>query len=536
MTGNQFFISSASVLTALLPACITGQQKKADAKRPNILYIMSDDHSYQTISAYGYGLNQTPNIDKIAGSGMLFRNSFVANSISGPCRAIVLTGKFSHMNGFYDNSGKTMFDGSQQTFPKLLQAAGYQTAVIGKWHLGSTPTGFDYYSIHTGQGTYYGPDMIEPDGKKTYEGEYATDLTCKKSVEWLEQRDKSKPFCLLMQFKAPHRNWMPAPDKMEMYEDVTFPLPDNFYDDYRGRRAAAEQKMTIAKDMTIEWDTKMLDLDNSGYGESIGKAELSRMTPEQRATFDRVYGKIREDFLARNLQGNELTEWKYQRYMRDYLKVISTIDDKVGLMIDYLKKNGLWENTVVVYTSDQGFYMGEHGWFDKRFMYEESFRAPLLISYPRLIKKGGVENSALVQNIDFAPTILDLAGIEVPQDMQGESFKSILAGKKDEIRDALYYHYYEFPVPHAVKRHYGVRDSRYKLIHFYYDIDTWELFDLQNDPKEMTNLIDDPNYRDVVADMKVKLKELQIKYKDTDPMNTYPIDKEQVGKAGLTHY
>ena len=521
------------MLTALLPACMIGQQKKADAQRPNILYIMSDDHSYQTISAYGYGLNKTPNIDKIAESGMLFRNNFVGNSISGPCRAIVLTGKFSHMNGFYDNGAKTIFDGSQTTFPKLLQAAGYQTAIIGKWHLGSTPTGFDYWCIHTGQGTYYSPDMIEPDGKKTYTGEYATDLTYKKCVEWLDHRNKSKPFCLMMHFKAPHRNWMPAPDKMEMYEDVTFPLPGNFYDDYKGRQAAAEQKMSIDKDMTIGWDNKILGVDTNNSAGNIEKVELSRMTPAQRAVFDKVYGKIKEDFLARNLQGKELAEWKYQRYMRDYMKVISTVDDKVGLMIDYLQKNGLWENTVVFYTSDQGFYMGEHGWFDKRFMYEESFHAPLLISYPPLIKKGGVENKSLIQNIDFAPTILDIAGVKVPSEMQGESFKPILAGEKEKIHDALYYHYYEYPLPHGVKRHYGVRDDRYKLIHFYYDIDTWELFDLQNDPHEMNNLINDPKYADVITRMKAKLRELQIKYKDTEPMNTYPKDKEEVAKKGF---
>jgi len=373
--------------------------------------------------------------------------------------------------------------------------------------------------------------MIEPEGKKNYKGEYATDLTYRKCVEWLDHRNKSKPFCLMMHFKAPHRNWMPAPDKMEMYEDVTFPLPGNFYDDYKGRQAAAEQKMSIAKDMILEADNKMF-----GFTSNSKKAEhqeLSRMTPEQRAIFDRVYGKIQADFEARNPQGKELAEWKYQRYMRDYLKVISTVDDKVGQMIDYLKKNGLWENTVVIYTSDQGFYMGEHGWFDKRFMYEESFHTPFLISYPPLIKKKGTENMAFIQNIDYAPTFLDLAGVKIPGEMQGESFKPLLTGEKAKIHDAIYYHYYEYPVPHGVKRHYGVRDDRYKLIHFYYDIDAWELFDLKNDPHEMNNLINDPAYKDVVVRMKDKLRELQIKYKDTEPMNTYPMDKEEVGKKGF---
>ena len=491
--------------------------------RPNILFIMSDDHASKAISAYGSGLNKTPNIDRIAQEGMLFRNCFVNNSICGPCRASILTGKLSHKNGYYDNQPNSVFDGSQQTYPKLLQAAGYQTAIIGKWHLGSLPTGFDYYSIHVGQGTYYSPDFIEPDGKKTNTGAYATDLTLENSIKWLEKTDKTKPFCLMMQFKAPHRNWVPAPDKMNMYEDYTFPVPSNLFDDYEGRRAAKEQKMSIEKDMTLNWDLKMLGVESNvnPNADKMLDSELKRMTPAQRAIFDKVYSPLKDDFLKRHLTGKDLVIWKYQRYMRDYMKCISSIDDNVGKILDYLKKNGFLENTIIVYTSDQGFYLGEHGWFDKRWMYEESFHTPLIISYPKMIKKG-TETKALVQNIDFASTLLDLAGVKVPSDMQGESLEPILNGSKDKVREDLYYHYYEFPNPHAVKRHYGIRNDRYKLIHFYDDIDTWELYDLKSDPGEMKNLIGNPKYVKVKDDMMIRLKELQIKYDDPNPTKDYP--------------
>ena len=496
---------------------VFGQNKPKSS--PNILFIMADDHDSKAISAYGGKLNKTPNIDRIANEGMLFSNCFVTNSICGPSRAAILTGKFSHKNGYYDNQAKAMFDGSQQTFPKLLQAAGYQTAIIGKWHLGSIPTGFDYYSVHEGQGTYYSPKFIEPEGEKIYEGAYATDLTLQNSIKWLENTDKSKPFCLLMHFKAPHRNWMPAVDKMNLYENTTFPIPANFFDNYEGRQAAKEQKMSIEKNMNIGGDSKILGVKNTETGEDL-ENELKRMTPSQRAAFDKVYLPIKEDFIKRNLSGKELTLWKFQRYMRDYLKCVASVDDNVGKMIDYLKTNGLWENTIVIYTSDQGFYLGEHGWFDKRFMYEESFHTPFLISYPKLIKKG-TKTNALVQTIDFASTLLDLTGIKQPADLQGESLKPILTGDKNKVREELYYHYYEFPQPHAVKRHYGIRNERYKLIHFYDDIDVWELYDLKNDSSEMKNLIDYPAYANVIKDMKIKLKKLQIKYDDTHPTDAY---------------
>ena len=517
MKKTNIILTSATLVSVAIPFFVSAKEKPK--QRPNILFIMADDHDSKAISAYGSGLNKTPNIDRIAQEGMLFRNCFVTNSISGPSRAAIMTGKFSHKNGFYDNSAGVEFDGAQQTFPKLLQSAGYQTAIIGKWHLGSTPTGFNYYSIHIGQGTYYSPEFLEPQGKKTYNGAYATDITYENSIKWLDKADKSKPFCLMMQFKAPHRNWMPAVDKMTMYEDHSFPVPANFFDDYVGRRAAKEQKMSIEKSMNLGGDLKLFGYKNTEMGETLDN-ELNRMTPAQRAVFDKVYLPIKDSFESAKLTGKELTLWKYQRYMRDYMKCISSVDDNVGKMIDYLKANGLWENTIVVYTSDQGFYLGEHGWFDKRFMYEESFHTPLLISYPKMIKKG-VETKALAQNIDFAATLLDFAGVKIPADIQGESLKPILCQTKQKVRDALYYHYYEFPQPHAVKRHYGIRGDRYKLIHFYDDIDEWELYDLKNDPTEMKNEINNPQFAKIKQAMMVDLLKLQKKYDDTEPTKNY---------------
>ena len=495
----------------------------AQDTRPNILYIMSDDHSYQTISCYGHNLNVTPNIDRIAKSGAHFHNSFVTNSLSGPARAAILTGKFSHKNGYYDNESGTRFDQSQITFPKLLQKAGYQTVMIGKWHLGGIPQGFDYFSILEGQGQhgfYYNPDFMEPDGLKAHVQGYVTDLTVDKALDWLQNgRDKGKPFMMQCHFKAPHRSWMPALDKLEMYEDTTFPLPDNFYDDYEGRLAAEMQLMEIGRHLHIYTDLKMMGFNASGQDQGIDN-ELNRLTEEQKALFLKTYNRIEQELREKNLQGNELKEWKYQRYMRDYCKVISSVDDNVGRLIDYLQANGLWENTIVIYTSDQGFFMGEHGWFDKRWIYEQSFRTPFLISYPNgLSKKITGEQLAMIQNIDYAPTFLDYAGAPIPADMQGESLRPLFEGKTEKVRDAVYYHFYEYPAYHAVKRHYGARTERYKIAHFYYDIYRWELYDLQKDPDEMKNVYNSPEYKQVREEMHKVLRQLQEKYQETDPMN-----------------
>ena len=502
----------------------------AQNTRPNILYIMSDDHSYQTIGCYGHQLNETPNLDRIANSGAHFQNSFVSNSLSGPARAVILTGKFSHMNGYYDNESGARFDQSQTTFPKLLQTAGYQTAIFGKWHLGGTPQGFDYYSVLEGQGHYYNPDFIEPDGVKEHVSGYVTDLTVDKTLEWLQNgRDKSKPFMVKCHFKAPHRNWMSAIEKIEMYEDKTYPLPENFYDDYEGRLAAEMQLMEIGRHMHLFADLKMFGFESPGDIRVLGK-ELERMTDEQKAAFLKTYGRIEKELRDANLKGRALTEWKYQRYMRDYCKVLSSVDDNVGRLIDYLQANGLWENTIVIYTSDQGFFMGEHGWFDKRWIYEQSFRTPFLISYPNgFAKNMHGKQMAMIQSIDYAPTLLDYAGVPIPKDMQGESLRRLFEGKQEKVRDAVYYHFYEYPAFHAVKRHYGARTDRYKIAHFYYDINRWELYDLQTDPNEMNNLYYNPEYASLREQMHGVLRELQEKYKEVDPINSgYTPSKRQM--------
>ncbi len=482
-------------------------------ERPNILFIMTDDHSYQTLSAYNDKLIETPNLDRIAKDGVIFRNSFVGNSICAPSRATMLTGKHTHKNGQINNM--VTFDGSQTTFPKLLQEAGYQTALIGKWHLRSDPTGFDYWNILPGQGQYYNPDFIEMGEKKQYEG-YCTTITTDFALNWLNKREKEKPFCLLLHHKAPHRTWQPDTIHFAEFENEVYPVPDNFFDEYKGRKAAAEQKLSIRTiDMDVQYDLKMED-ENGQIESRFPKFEHTvRMNKNQKRVWDNHYQPITKDFIEKKLEGKELHLWKYQRYMRDYLACIRSVDENVGRVLDYLKENGLDKNTLVVYTSDQGFYMGEHGWFDKRFMYEQSFRTPLLIHAPEGYNRKG-EITELVQNIDYAPTFLDFAGVDIPQEMQGVSIKPLLKGEQKEWRDAIYYHYYEFPNEHAVKRHYGVRTDRYKLIHFYNDIDEWELYDLQNDPEEMNNIYNDPKNEKLILRLKNRLKELQEEYDDMD--------------------
>ena len=510
------FVPLASALGA---ATSCGPNDSENQKPLNIIYIMSDDHSIQTISSYDNRFINTPNIDRIASEGVKFTNSFVANSISGPSRACMLTGKFSHKNSMLTNL--TRFDSTQVTFPKILQENGYQTAIFGKWHLKSEPSGFDRWEILVGQGQYFDPIFITPDGRVTHKG-YSTDVVTDLSLAWLEnERDKDKPFCLVIHHKAPHRNWMPNTTDIDLFEDVTFPLPDNFYDEYEGRPAAAAQEMSIAKDeLDYAFDLKLNDPDIETRLKLNLTFALRRLDSTQRKEWDRVYDSVLVDFKARNLSGRELAEWKYQRYMKDYLKCIKSLDDNIGRVLDYLKENDMLENTIIVYTSDQGFYMGEHGWFDKRFMYEESFRTPLVVRLPkeyRQFRKRGDINQ-FVQNIDYAPTILELAGAPIPEEMQGESFVPLLKGKNPkEWRTSLYYQYFEYPAEHAVRRHYGVRTQRYKLIRFYgHDINNWELYDLDKDPAEMNNIYDKPEYGKVQLELHAELKRLMIKYEDFD--------------------
>lgn len=501
---------------AALSSC-ANKATQQDASKPlNIIYIMTDDHTRQMMSSYDQRHIQTPNLDRISDEGVLFSNAFVANSISGPSRACLLTGKHSHKNGKLDNF--TRFDGNQQTVQELLQGAGYETAMIGKWHLDSEPTHFDHWEILPGQGSYYNPDFITPNGNVKYDG-YVTNVITDLSLDWLENdRNKEKPFVLFLHHKAIHRNWMADTLHLDLYEDKEFEVPSNFFDDYKGRVAASQQEMSIASahDMDIVNDLKMM---REGVKTRLSGAyehgEYARMTPRQRELWDAQYQPIIDKFYEDNLEGKELALWKYQRYMTDYAKTVKSLDDNVGRVLDYLEENDMMENTVIIYTSDQGFYMGEHGWFDKRFMYEESFSTPLVMRLPSQFKrKGKIEE--MVQNIDFAPTMLDIAGVEIPEDIQGISLLPLLKDAKGpaEWRDALYYHYYEYPAEHMVKKHYGIRTDRYKLIHFYSDVDEWELYDLQNDIQEMNNLYGNPEYEAITADLKEQLKGLQVKYDD----------------------
>lgn len=510
------------------------QAQNTDGTQPNILYIMCDDHSMQAISAYGYPISQvakTPNIDRLASRGMLFRNCFVENSLSSPSRACLLTGLYSHQNG-----QRQLLEGIDDTctfFPELLQESGYETAVVGKWHLRCEPKGFDFYHILDDQGKYYNPTFCKKGEYGNFKQEmgYATTLVTEHAIEFLEGRDTSKPFCLLVHHKAPHRNWMPDIKNLGKYDDVTFPIPETFWDDYATRGSAAHtQKMSISSAMEIIQDLKvpeMLDTasieSTTSYGGLMN--ELGRLTPQQRMAWDHHYLPRNRKFIESHLEGKELIEWKYQNYLRDYMSVIASVDESVGQLLDYLEANGLDENTIIVYTSDQGFYMGEHGWFDKRFMYEESMHTPLIISYPGHIE-AGTENKDMVQNIDFAPTFLALAGHEQPDEMTGRSLTELFDGVAPKNwRKDMYYHFYDYPTYHLVRKHEGVRTERYKLIHFYGkgglraapenkyqmipgtaeyntlqflnntnylqddpDVDYFELYDLQNDPNELNNV------------------------------------------------
>jgi len=505
----QGLLFSATGIAALSSLVSCGEKAP---ERYNIVFIMTDDHTAQVMSCYDQRYMSTPNLDRIASDGVRFTNSFVPNSLSGPSRACILTGKHTCANHFYDNT-TCKFDFSQQTFPKLLQDAGYQTAIVGKLHLESLPTGFDYWEIFPGQGDYYNPRFIQMCGDTLEFHGYVTDLVTDKALKWLDSRNKKQPFCLMIHHKAIHRNWMGNIKDLGLYEDKTFPLPETFWDDYEGRPAAASQEMSIIKDMDLIYDLKMLADGKESRLRELYESFIGRMDEEQRAAWDAFYNPIIEDFYSQNLEGEALANWKFQRYMRDYMQTVKSLDDNVGRVLDYLKKHKMLDNTLVVYTSDQGFYMGEHGWFDKRFMYEESFHTPLIMHLPKGLDARG-DIAEMVQNIDYAPTFLELAGVEVPSDIHGVSLVPLLKGEHPaDWRQSLYYHYYEYPAEHMVKRHYGVRTDRYKLMHFYNDIDEWELYDLQEDPHELHNIYStaDPA---LIDSLKAELLKLQEQYND----------------------
>jgi len=508
-------------------------RKKADS-RPNIVFIMSDDHAYQAISAYNPRLTHTPNIDRIAQNGMLFTNACVTNSICSPSRAVILTGKHSHINGKIDNYFP--FDTTNVTFPQILQANGYQTAMFGKLHFGNNPKGFDEFKILPDQGDYYNPDFItKKQGNQKFTG-YVTDLITEFTLNWLKkERDPEKPFFLAYLHKAPHREWLPAERHYEEYLKKEFPEPETLFDDYEGRgRASKEAEMNLLTHMNWAGDSKIFpeNMDKLGIKEShpYDKGNynyvVGRMNPEQRKKWDAAYGKMNEQFIKDfpKMTERDKMKWRYQRYMQDYLGTIAAVDEGVGKVLDFLKENGLDKNTIIVYTSDQGFYLGEHGWYDKRFIFDESFKTPLLVQWNGVIRPGS-KNSNMVQNLDFAQTFLDAAGIKAPADMQGESLVPLFKGKGKNFRDAAYYHYYEYPSVHMVKRHYGIVTEKYKLVHFYYDIDEWELYDRTLDKNEMKNVYNDPAYAQIREELHKKLDALRKKYKDSEELDKMYIQK-----------
>ena len=494
---------------------------------------MSDDHAYQAISAYDKRLIETPNIDRIAQMGMLFTNASVTNSICAPSRATILTGKHSHLNGKIDNHFQ--FDTTNVTFPQLLQEAGYQTAMFGKLHFGNNPKGFDQFKILPGQGDYYNPEFITKyNGNIRVEG-YATDIITDMTLEWLKgERKSDQPFMLMYLHKAPHRPWLMAERHFDEFTSKTFPEPPTLFDDYSGRTSpAAEAEMNILRHMSWASDNKVfpevideLGIKEIGYGKVRYNAEFNRLNPSQKANFIKAYSKINEEFKKKypKMSEKEKMRWKYQRYIQDYLGTIKAVDENVGRLLDYLDANKLMDNTIIVYTSDQGFYLGEHGWFDKRFVYDESFKTPLLIAWPGKVKAGS-RSDELVQNLDFAQTILDAAGISAPSDMQGESMVPLLTGEGKWTRDAVYYHYYEYPAEHMVNRHYAIVTKDYKLIHYYFVEDKWELIDRKKDPMELKNVYNDPAYEKVKKDLHVRLENLRKKYKDNNALNERYIDE-----------
>ena len=514
------------LLAAFAPAtAITAQEK-----RPNILFVFSDDHAPHAIGAYDGWLksvNPTPVIDRLAAEGMLFANSFCTNSICGPSRAVIQTGKHSHKNGFMNN-GNT-FDWNQQTFPKLLQKAGYQTAIYGKSHLKGKPQGYDDWAVLPGQGLYYNPDMIFPDGRKRIDG-YCTDVVTDLAVNWLKnKRQKDKPFMLMVQHKAPHRNWMPALRHLDLYDDIEIPEPPTLFDKWEDNAPAARlQELEIDRHMDLNYDL-FLDLtpqfnqppsqlrqDRSAWH------NMKRMSPEQLAKWRSHYGPKDKAFHEAKLSGKDLVRWKFQRYAKNYLRCVKGVDESVDNLQKTLRQLGLDKNTIVIYSSDQGFYIGDHGWYDKRWMYDESLKMPFIVKWPGVTKPGS-RNTDLIQNLDYAETFLEVAGASIPEDMQGASLVPLLKGQTPkDWRKEIYYHYYEYPSVHMVPRHNGIRSKRYKLMHFYQFENEWELYDLKSDPDELKNLYGDPKFAKVRNRMKARLEHLVDHYEDDSDTSVKP--------------
>jgi arylsulfatase A-like enzyme len=493
---RRLLLTCAGLLTTSLSAAPKGP--------PNIIFLFSDDLATQSISAYGdeRKLLDTPGMDRIAKEGIRFDRCLVTNSICGPMRAVIQTGKYSHLNGFHNNSN-SRFDHTQQTFPKLMQKGGYTTAVIGKWHLGDVAAGFDYWHILPGQGIYYNPPMID-NGKPVKHQGYTTDIISDLTLEWLKNRDKTKPFMLMSQHKAPHREWAPALRHLGWDKDRVYPEPPTLFDTYEGRsKAVSDHDMGIDRTFT-DRDAKFIP--PAGINE------------EQLAQWNAYYEPRNQKFLNANLSGKDLVKWRYQRYMHDYLGTVKAVDEAITKLLDYLDAEGLTENTVIICSSDQGFYLGEHGWFDKRWIFEESLRTPFLVRWPG-VTQPGTTNGEIVSLLDVAQTFLDIGGLPQPADMQGRSLVPLFKGETPaDWRKSFYYHYYEFPVPHRVRPHYGVITDRYKLVHYYApDVDDWELLDRQKDPNETKSFYNDPAYADTVKELKTELTRLQVEVKETVP-------------------
>ncbi len=488
----------------------------AHSKPPNILFIMSDDHAAHAMSCYGSRINQTPNIDRIANEGVRFDNCFCTNSLCAPSRASILTGTYNHINGV--TTLETTLENSILAFPQLLQNAGYQTAIVGKWHLGHGPRydpfGFDYWCILPGQGDYFNPPMYEMGTKKQFKG-YATDIITDLALDWLKRRDKDRPFCLMVTHKAPHRPWSSDEKHSHLYEDIELPPPETFNDDYSNRASAATSaRMRIARDLNAE-DLRVEPPPNCGFYEPVPVPEKLE-----------GYSLTNEDGKQLTFKSQqELKNWKYQQYIKNYLRCVAAIDDNVGRLLDFLDVEGLALDTIVIYTSDQGFFLGDHGWFDKRFMYEESLRMPFILRYPQNVAAGGVVKE-IILNVDFSALFLDFGGVPVPAQMQGRSFRPLLQGHAPpDWRQAIYYRYWANGTFHNVHAHYGIRTLQYKLIYYYDDPLgqkgaardpehrkpqlEWELFNLAKDPHELHNVYRDPAYVEVVQELKVELHRLQ---------------------------
>ena len=518
------------LFTPLVAACAALAASVSAADRPNIVFIFSDDHAPHAIGAYNGWLkpvNPTPNIDRLAAEGMLFENSFCTNSICGPSRAVIMTGKHSHKNGFMNNGNS--FNWNQQTFPKLLRKQGYTTAIYGKSHLKGKPQGFDDWKVLPGQGLYYNPDLITPKGNVRIDG-HCTDIVTDLAVEWLKKgRDKSKPFMLMVQHKAPHRNWMPALRHLSLYDDIKIPEPATLFDQWQDNAPPARhQELEVDRHMDINYDL-FVDLTVDYKGTPSQKRQdqsawrnMKRMSKDQLDAWRAFYAPRDSKFHEAKLDGKELVRWKFQRYAKNYLRCVRGVDDSVGNLQRALKELGIEDNTVVIYSSDQGFYIGDHGWYDKRWMYEESLKMPFIIKWPGVVKAGS-RSTQMIQNLDYAGTFLDIAGAPIPADMQGRSLLPILKnGRAEDWRKAIYYHYYEYPSVHMIPRHYGIRTERHKLIHFYQFGNEWEMYDLKEDPDELANIYGKGGKEKLQADLRKQLVAIRKRYQDNSDVSEKP--------------